>query len=217
MRLRCTSNVLRPPGRPAIATCGSTSTPADQQPDVVLNVPNFSVDEITLKVDNLQVHVALDAQLASLLKLTAGADASIDQVDLSIKGVKGQGALIVRLDSVRAIIGRTLQTLDNTPPDRHPADRHGRQCPRCRRFGRQQHRFHRRQPDTRRAPLGRGAGSCQERSFGRFVDRQRCWRYGAARSRQRWRALRSGDRYGGQDLAILARWRLIRRFPSSSA
>ena len=91
------------------------STPADQQPDVVLDIPNLSVDEITLKVDNLQVHVALNAQLASLLKLNAGADASIDQVDLTSKGVKAQAALIVRLDNVRAIIERTLQTLDNNP------------------------------------------------------------------------------------------------------
>ena len=92
-----------------------SSVPADQQPDVVLDIPNLSVDEITLKVDNLQVHVALNAQLASLLKLSAGADASIDQVDLTIKGVKAQAALIVRLDNVRAIIERTLQTLDNNP------------------------------------------------------------------------------------------------------
>ena len=98
---------------PAVAIL--SSVPADQQPDVILDVPNLSVDEITLKVDNLQVHVALDAQLASLLKLTAGADASIDQVDLTIKGVKAQAALIVRLDNVRAIIERTLQTLDNNP------------------------------------------------------------------------------------------------------
>lgn len=98
---------------PAVAYL--SSVPADQQPDVVLDVPNLSVDEITLKVDNLQVHVALNAQLANLLKLNAGADASIDQVDLTIKGVKAQAALIVRLDNVRAIIERTLQTLDNNP------------------------------------------------------------------------------------------------------
>lgn len=102
-----------PAQSPAVAYLAST--PADQQPDVVLDIPNLSVDEITLKVDNLQVHVALNAQLASLLKLNAGADASIDQVDLTIKGVKAQAALIVRLDNVRAIIERTLQTLDNNP------------------------------------------------------------------------------------------------------
>ncbi len=98
---------------PAVAYL--SQVPADQQPDVVLDIPNLSVDEITLKVDNLKAHVALDAQLASLLKLTAGADVSIDNVDLTIKGVKAQAALIVRLDNVRAIIERTLQTLDNNP------------------------------------------------------------------------------------------------------
>ncbi len=86
-----------------------------QQPDVLLDIPNLSVDEITLEVDNLQVHIALDARLANLLKLTAGADASIDKVKLSIKGVQAQATLIVRLENVRAIIERTLQTLDNNP------------------------------------------------------------------------------------------------------
>ena len=85
------------------------------QPDVLLDIPNLSVESITLDVDNLQVHIALDARLANLLKLTAGADASIDKVKLDIKGVRAQATLIVRLDNVRAIIERTLQTLDNNP------------------------------------------------------------------------------------------------------
>lgn len=85
------------------------------QPDVLLDIPNLSVDEINLEVNNLQVHIALDARLANLLKLTAGADASIDQVKLGIKGVQASATLIVRLDNVRAIIERTLQTLDNNP------------------------------------------------------------------------------------------------------
>lgn len=91
------------------------STPASEQPDVVLDVPNLSVDEITLEVENLGVNIALDARLANLLKLTAGADVKIDQVSLSIKGVQAQAALIVRLDNVRAIIERTLQTLEKNP------------------------------------------------------------------------------------------------------
>ena len=56
------------------------------QPDVILDVPDLSVEQITLEVDNVQVHIALDARLANLLKLTAGADASIDKVKLDIKG-----------------------------------------------------------------------------------------------------------------------------------
>ncbi|MGN6498517.1 MAG: hypothetical protein ACTHKM_00035 [Tsuneonella sp.] len=91
------------------------SVPKDQQPDVLLDIPNLSVEEITLEVDNLQAHVSLDARLANLLKLTAGADASIDKVKITIKGVKVQAALVVRLDNVKAIIDRTLQTLDKNP------------------------------------------------------------------------------------------------------
>lgn len=85
------------------------------QPDVLLDVPNLSVDEINLEVDNLDVKIALDARLANLLSLSAGADAHIDKVKIGIKGVKASATLIVRLDNVRAIIERTLQTLDNNP------------------------------------------------------------------------------------------------------
>lgn len=85
------------------------------QPDVLLDIPNLSVDELSIEVSNLQANIALDARLANLLKLTAGADVSIDNVQVQLKGVQAQATLIVRLDNVRAIIERTLQTLDNNP------------------------------------------------------------------------------------------------------
>jgi hypothetical protein len=87
----------------------------DKQPDVLLDIPNLSVDEVTLEVDNLQAHIALDARLGTMLKLTAGADAGIDKVKLTIKGVQATATLVVRLDNVRAIIERVLQTVDNNP------------------------------------------------------------------------------------------------------
>lgn len=85
------------------------------QPDVLLDVPRLEVDELTIDVANLDVNIALDARLANLLKLTAGADVHVDQVKIQLKGVRAQATLIVRLDNVRAIIERTLQTLDNNP------------------------------------------------------------------------------------------------------
>lgn len=85
------------------------------QPDVLLDIPNLSVDEISLDVQNLQVHLALDARVANLVKLTAGVDAGIDKVNITIKGVQATALLIVRLDNVRAILDRTLTTLDNNP------------------------------------------------------------------------------------------------------
>lgn len=85
------------------------------KPDVLLDIPNLSVDEITLDVQNLQAHVALDARVANLVKLTAGVDASIDKVNLTIKGVQATALLVVRLDNVREIIDKTLTTLENNP------------------------------------------------------------------------------------------------------
>lgn len=84
-------------------------------PDVLLDVPNLSVEEITLEVENLRAKVSLDARLANLLQLSAGADVSIDKVKLSIKGVKADLMLKVKLDNVAAIIDRTLTTIDRNP------------------------------------------------------------------------------------------------------
>ena len=85
------------------------------QPDVLLDVPNLSVEQLTIDVANLDVDIALDARLANLLHISAGAKAHIDQVKIELKGVRAQATLIVRLHNVRAIIERTLQTLDNNP------------------------------------------------------------------------------------------------------
>jgi len=84
-------------------------------PDVVLDIPNLSVEQLTVEVNNLRVNLALEARLANLLQLTAGANASIDNVRIDLRGVRAQATLLVRLDNVRAIIERTLQTLDNNP------------------------------------------------------------------------------------------------------
>ncbi len=84
-------------------------------PDVVLDVPHLTVEQLTIEVDNLRVNLSLDARLANLLQLTAGANAEIDNVKIDLRGVSAQATLLVRLDNVRAIIERTLQTLDNNP------------------------------------------------------------------------------------------------------
>lgn len=90
-------------------------TSSGDQPDVLLDVPNLSVGELTVEVANLEANIALDARLANLLKLSAGADVNIDQVKIQLKDVQATATLVVRLDNVRAIIERTLQTLDNNP------------------------------------------------------------------------------------------------------
>lgn len=93
----------------------TVGTGSNAQPDVLLDVPNLSVDDIRLEVQDVRVELALDARVANLLVLNAGVQASIERVRLQISGVGAEARLIVRLEKVARIIDRTLLTIDNNP------------------------------------------------------------------------------------------------------
>ncbi|XKK37807.1 hypothetical protein HFP72_24290 [Nocardiopsis sp. ARC36] len=86
-----------------------------EETDVLLDVPVLKVDEIELEVENLLASVSLQAEVLDLLKLKVGADVELGRVHLNIKGVEAQALLKVRLDNVRDIITRVLQTIDTNP------------------------------------------------------------------------------------------------------
>jgi len=83
--------------------------------DVILEVPNLSVDSIGVTVQNLRAHLALAANVASLVTLDAGADVSIGRVRLEITGVEAEAYLYVDLDNVTRIVNRVVTTLDRNP------------------------------------------------------------------------------------------------------
>jgi pyruvate/2-oxoglutarate dehydrogenase complex dihydrolipoamide acyltransferase (E2) component len=84
-------------------------------PDVDLDVPMLQVEEIDLEVEDLQVHVSLQAQLADFVKLSAGVNAHLGRVKLAIKGVEAQARLKVRLEGVLNTLTRALDTIDANP------------------------------------------------------------------------------------------------------
>lgn len=87
----------------------------DGEPDVVLDVPRLSVDEIALQVDGLHARIALDARLGDLIRLHVGADAEISNVALELKGVEAEAHLRAHLDNVLGIFRRALETVDANP------------------------------------------------------------------------------------------------------
>jgi len=101
----------------APATAGrQPGPPAEYQAyDVVVMVPRLCVDRIQLDVDNLQARVALNARVANLVSVQAGADVSIRQVSVGVRGIRAEALLLVDLDNVAAVIERTLQFVDNHP------------------------------------------------------------------------------------------------------
>lgn len=81
--------------------------------DVVLEVPELTVDSLGLQVAGLDARLSLSANAARLVSLTAGADVRIDRVDLELIGVAAEAYLYVDLDNVARIVNRVFATLDN--------------------------------------------------------------------------------------------------------
>ena len=111
---RTTTGTARPDRQP-VGRSARDRAAAAGNPDVLLEVPRLRVEQILLEVDNLEVHLALDARVANLVSLKAGVDASIGRVKLDIRGVEAEAYLEVRLDNVARILDRTLTTIDRNP------------------------------------------------------------------------------------------------------
>lgn len=101
-----TGSAARTPGQPSAV---------GREYDVVLEVPNLCVRRIQLGVRNLEAHVALNALVANLVRVQAGADVAIKSVDLTLQGVRAEALVLVDLDNVYYIADRALQLIDNNP------------------------------------------------------------------------------------------------------
>jgi hypothetical protein len=85
-----TSNITCP-----TQACTALPFNISNPPDVWLNVPNLSVDEISLVVENLKAHVSISANVANLVSLSAGVDVSIDTVNLTILGKINEEIILI--------------------------------------------------------------------------------------------------------------------------
>ena len=92
---------------------GTTSLTPNR--DVILEIPELSVDSIGLTVADVRAHVALDANAMNLVSVTAGVDVGIKKVQLGLVGVMAEAYLYVDLDNVARIVNRVVQTLDRNP------------------------------------------------------------------------------------------------------
>jgi hypothetical protein len=89
--------------------------PVETTPDVYLDVPSLKVQELKLNVEDLDAKVALNAELAGLVKINVGVNVGIKKLDLDIKGIDVKAVLKVRLKQVYNILNRALDTVDNNP------------------------------------------------------------------------------------------------------
>lgn len=105
------------PGTRAPTQTGQAPAPRQglQAYDVVVEVPNLCVERLSLDVDNLDAHLSLNARVANLVRVTAGADVYIGTVELGIQGVRAEALLLVDLDNVVQIVDEVLTFVDNNP------------------------------------------------------------------------------------------------------
>ena len=83
--------------------------------DVVLDIPNLCVERIFLKVDSLHAKLNLNAAISNLVRVSAGADVLVGNVDLTIQDVRARVLLLIDLDDVVHIVDQTLTFVDNHP------------------------------------------------------------------------------------------------------
>ena len=101
--------------RPATGQRFAGSTGFTPNRDVILEIPELSVDSIGLTVQDVRAHVSLDANAMNFVQITAGVDVGIRKVQLSISGVLAEAYLYVDLDNVARIVDRVVATLDRNP------------------------------------------------------------------------------------------------------
>lgn len=106
------STAARRPATQRITTAASGTT---SNRDVILEIPELSVDSIGLTVRDVRAHVSLDANAMNFVQITAGVDVGIRKVQLSITGVLAEAYLYVDLDNVARIVDRVVATLDRNP------------------------------------------------------------------------------------------------------
>ena len=99
-----------------VANNGGAQEPTTRQDvDVLLDVSELEVDRIVLEVEGLRAHVSVLAELASLVSLQIGVDARLDRVKLEIEGVRAKVLLKVRLENIRAVLEKALETVAEHP------------------------------------------------------------------------------------------------------
>jgi hypothetical protein len=99
----------------ATVTGGTSRSHEYPEYDVVLDIPNLCVNRVFLKVDSLTAKLNLDARISNLVRVNAGAEVLVGNVDLTIQGVRAQALLLVDLDDVVYIVDQTLTFVDNHP------------------------------------------------------------------------------------------------------
>ncbi|HKN65704.1 MAG TPA: hypothetical protein VJW73_05470 [Gemmatimonadaceae bacterium] len=83
--------------------------------DLVLDIPRLCIEYLELHVDSLRARVSLDARIAGMVHLSAGAGVALDDVNLTLRNVRATALLAVDLSRVVQMVDITMAYLDTHP------------------------------------------------------------------------------------------------------
>lgn len=83
--------------------------------DLILDVPELSVDKLDIEVGRLSARLNIDARVVDLVQVRAGLDVEIEDVDLELDGVEAEAYLRIFLDRVADVLTSTLDTVRIRP------------------------------------------------------------------------------------------------------
>jgi hypothetical protein len=88
---------------------------SNADPDVLLSVPDLSVDKVALQVKELRADIDVQVRVLDILDLRVGAHVTLGEVDLDIENVAAQAMLKVRLDEVAEMVDQVLRSVRENP------------------------------------------------------------------------------------------------------
>ena len=104
------------PGAEAEPTRERTHFDADDRPDVLLDIPDLTVENLELEVRDLHVLLKFDTEVAyGLVKICPFVEVNLGSASVKLNNLQANALCVVRMDNLRQIVDNTLRTAERNP------------------------------------------------------------------------------------------------------
>jgi len=89
---------------------------ADDRPDILLDIPDLTIDNLELEVSDLHVLLKFDTEVAyGLVKICPCVEVNLGSASVKLNNLQANALCVVRMDNLRQIVDNTLRTVERNP------------------------------------------------------------------------------------------------------
>lgn len=89
---------------------------ADDRPDVLLDIPDLTVENLELEVRDLHVLLKFDTEVAyGLVKICPFVEVNLGSGSVKLNNLQANALCVVRMENLRQIVDNTLRTAERNP------------------------------------------------------------------------------------------------------